>query len=47
MISHSRGSEPSPDIDIITRLGEILLKYIPFVHLQGNGIDSVLKSQSS
>jgi pyruvate formate lyase activating enzyme len=37
-------SEPSPDIDTMMRFGNILLKYIPYIHVQGNGIDSVLKA---
>ena len=35
---------PSPDIDTMTRYGEVLLRYIPYIHLQGNGLDSVLKA---
>jgi pyruvate formate lyase activating enzyme len=37
-------SEPSPDIYTMIRYGEILLKYVPLVHIQGNGLDSVLKA---
>jgi len=37
-------SMPGPDIDTMTRYGEVLLRYIPCIHLQGNGLDSVLKA---
>ena len=37
-------SEPSPDIYTMIHFGEILLKYVPLVHVQGNGLDSVLKA---
>jgi pyruvate formate lyase activating enzyme len=37
-------SMPSPDIETMTRYGEVLLRYIPYIHLQGNGLDSVLKA---
>jgi pyruvate formate lyase activating enzyme len=37
-------SEPSPDIYTMIHYGEILLKYVPLVHIQGNGLDSVLKA---
>ncbi|MDD1743940.1 MAG: 4Fe-4S cluster-binding domain-containing protein, partial [Methanomassiliicoccales archaeon] len=36
-------SEPSPDIETMMRFGNILFKYVPYIHVQGNGIDSVLK----
>jgi pyruvate formate lyase activating enzyme len=37
-------SEPSPDTYTMIHYGEILLKYVPLVHVQGNGLDSVLKA---
>jgi pyruvate formate lyase activating enzyme len=37
-------STPSPDVYTMIHYGEILLKYIPWVHVQGNGLDSVLKA---
>ncbi len=37
-------STPSPDIYTMTHYGEILLKYVPLVHVQGNGLDSTLKT---
>jgi pyruvate formate lyase activating enzyme len=37
-------SEPSPDLYTMIHYGEILLKYVPLVHVQGNGLDSVLKA---
>ena len=37
-------STPSPDVKAMTHYGEILLRYIPFVHLQGNGLDGVLRA---
>ncbi len=37
-------SFPSPDIYTMTHYGEVLLKHIPYIHIQGNGLDSVLKA---
>jgi pyruvate formate lyase activating enzyme len=37
-------SAPGPDINTMIQYGEIVLRYIPYVHLQGNGLDSILKT---